>query len=879
MADVTKAPVLDTLTRNPDGSLRFTWTNHATTSGYYTSIQVLARVAGGGVFTGVNTLGYPAISNRVYNQYTKPGGGVFLPNVGYELQLRAYGPLGWSAYSNIRSVPAMKTPTPAFDSITRTGAATARIVLAGVHNLPAKTDTIHAYRRVVGTGSYVSAGSVAGTATTMDITGLASGSGYEVYLRAQGPAGWSDNTTVRSVGAWAQTPVAPSILGAQRDTTTGAVTITWEGSPTAQAPWRSIEIWLAYGETEPFTRVATLAGSARTWTGAATATRPVRVRIIAKSDAGDAQATSSSMSATVLVPNAPTGLSASYVATNKAALSWSRSASAERPYTSQRVGYRSEGGGAWTWSSVPVDATSATVSLPPNGRYQLTVDAGNTAGRSEIANPVGPIITTPAGPYSLSAQWEGSNIRVMVPPFSTVGDLLVIETSTDNTTWFPAAELPVSATSWLHPTPSPGLPHWYRARVTSGGLSSGTVTSAVVLALTKPAAPTILPPVSLDATAPIPVSIVHNPLDGTGQTAGEVRHRVGTGAYSTITLGTSPTGTIPAGARANGQVLLISARTQGAAGEWSDWSPESSWTLRPRPTGTLTAPAATVTGQAITATWTAAAQTSALVELLDANGLVVEAREVAAATRSVTFTHPAIDYATYTVRLTVRDDYQASLPILRGFTVALDRPDAPTASASFDPGLALVSAAVTAASGTVRVELWRDGQMVGTAVPVDGHATLVDLLPRLTVLTYTVRAYSATGGWSESAPASVDATSRDCRLNFGAHGELQVRGGHLERTGSGGGREVVMVREVAGGVTAYRSEDVLPLSLSVTVYLHSAANVSTVAEWMDALAYDGPVTYREPLGRTITGAATLDSWVDADRFQGAVSFTITEEAL
>lgn len=883
MADVTKAPVLDTLTRNADGSLRFTWTNHATTSGYYTSIQVLARVVGGGVFTGVNTLGYPAISNRYYNQYTKPGGGAFDPAVGYEMQLRAYGPLGWSAYSNIRSVPATETPTPQFDSITRTGATTARIVMAGVHNLPAKTDTIYAYRRVEGTGSYVQAGSASGSATTMNISGLVSASRYEVYLRAQGPAGWSDITSTKTVSAWAQTPVAPSIIGAERGPATGAVTVAWEGEPTAQAPWRSIEIWLAYGTTEEFRRTATLAGSARTWTGAADPTRAVRVRVIVKSDAGDAQATTSSLSATVLVPNAPSAVTATYLATDRAQVSWTRNPTTERPYTaSQRVGWRRFGtDDDWAWTTVASTATQATLQLPPNTLAEFTVDAGNTAGRSELAESFGPLATTPAGPSSLDAQWQGGNIVVTIPAYTTVGDRLVLETSTDNSLWFPAAELPVTARSWMQQSPSPGLPHWYRAQVVSdtpGAPTSPVVTSPPVPALTKPAPPTVLPPTSLDATDAIVVEVVHNPLDGTPQTAGEIRHRVGTGAYSTITLGSLGIGTIPAGTRTNGQTLLVSARTQGAGGEWSDWSEAAAWVLRARPIALPTAPAATVTSQQVAVSWTASVQSSALVELLDASDRVLETRETTGSARSVVFNHRLADRASYTARLTIRDAYQASKPVTRAFTVELDRPGEPGATISFDGDAATTTVVAAVDAGTVLVELWRGEVLVDSAVPVDGYAALLDVLPPLTRLEYTVRAYGTSGGWSESPVLTADACIRDCLLNYGENLTALVRGGKVDRRGSGSGRVSQLVQELDEGVTVYRSEQMEPMSLGVTVQLLPATGASSVDEWLTALRHDGPVVYREPGGRTVRGVATGLSWDDGTRYRAEVSFTITQEA-
>lgn len=156
MADeVTQAPNLLTMTRQADGSIRFTWENNVP-SGLqtYTTIQVGMRVAGAGTFTGVNTLGYPDISNQFYAQYTAPGGGFPKPGTGYEMALRAYGPAGWSVWSNTRAVPAMETPEPTLSSVTRVSATSANAVLAQNPNPPATVDAVYAYIRQPGSSRW-----------------------------------------------------------------------------------------------------------------------------------------------------------------------------------------------------------------------------------------------------------------------------------------------------------------------------------------------------------------------------------------------------------------------------------------------------------------------------------------------------------------------------------------------------------------------------------------------------------------------------------------------------------------------------------------------------------------------------------------------------
>lgn len=883
---VTQAPTLDTMVRQANGSIRFTWTNNVPSGAQtYTTIDVQFRVAGAGTFTSVNNFQYPSISNQHFTQYVKPGGGAFLPGVGYEMRLRAHGPAGWSAPSGTRSVPAMVTPTPTLSSVTRGSAAGATAVIVQNSNPPATVDAVYLYTRAVGTSTWTQRNrTTSPSQTSINVPLPDGGTAYEVVARSSGPAGLSADSAVRTVAAWWQTPSNPSIIGATRDPSTGEATLTWEADSTAQAPILSIEIWAAVGPTGQFFRVTTLPGTRRTWTGSADPTRAYRFRVILKSHAGDGAATTSALNPTILVPNPPSGLTATYTGTDQIAVTWTRNPTTERPYTLvQRVGRRPAGddAAAWTWTNAASTATSTTITAPANGRYDITVDAGNAAGRSEIATPVGPVTTTPARPASLSASWVGTDIVVTIPAYATVGDRLVLEFSTDNALWFPAASVPVEARSWLHDSPTPALPHYYRARVESdaaGTPDSSVVASAVVPALTKPAPPTVLPLTTLDATAPIPVAVIHNSLDGTGQTAGEIRHRVGTGAHTVITLGASSTGTIPAGAYTNGQALGLSARTQGAGGVWSDWSPERVETLRARPTGALTGPALVLAGQQATATWTAAAQSSALVELLDAAGGVLEAHEVGAAARSQAFAHVLEDQADYSIRLTIRDAYQASLPILRAFEVELDRPATPTATASFDPTLATVTAAVATDGDRVDLQrLDRDGQWrtYDTATPTAGVASLTDPLPPLTTATYRIRAHSTAGGWTDSAPIVVDATSCDVHINYGPTHSLLARAGWNPTIQVSTGRAKTLRRYVGDRDPSPVWGGQLPYVITAGFLLDPRDGESDLHDWERIAEQTGTVVWRDPAGRIAVGVIddfTADDSNDVEQF---ISFTFT----
>lgn len=176
---------------------------------------------------------------------------------------------------------------------------------------------------------------------------------------------------------------------------------------------------------------------------------------------------------------------------------------------------------------------------------------------------------------------------------------------------------------------------------------------------------------------------------------------------------------------------------------------------------------------------------------------------------------------------------------------------------------------------TERIDFYRSlnggatWQLVGES---DRDWTRVDLLPPLAPILYKARAYGAAGGWAESDPITVDCTSRDIHLNFGAGWLGHVRGGRFTGDSSGGGRESVVHDYGRPTFTAYQAEELTPRSITRTVQLLSDA--STYEEWIDALGSLGEVVYREPMGLSLRGVAQLGSWGRESRYKSSVAFTI-----
>ena len=109
MADlVTKAPDLDSVSWNSNGSVRISWTNNAITGATYSSIEVSARVAGGAP-RAIFTISGSAINTRTAD-IASNSALVWDVGADYVLTLRAFGPAGWSLPSSGNTAMPMEAP-------------------------------------------------------------------------------------------------------------------------------------------------------------------------------------------------------------------------------------------------------------------------------------------------------------------------------------------------------------------------------------------------------------------------------------------------------------------------------------------------------------------------------------------------------------------------------------------------------------------------------------------------------------------------------------------------------------------------------------------------------------------------------------------------
>lgn len=892
----TSAPRLDSAVRLSNGAIKVGWTNIVNAGNEtYSQVHFDVRLDGRGSWAQATQVGYPTISNQEYTLYTLPpsmGGGPFNPTVSYEIAMRATGPAGPSVRGNSRTVAGEKTKAPTFTSATRTGASAVLLEFDPNPTTGAPVTGTYAYARVTGSGAVfrqvnatTSAGQTQLYVSALNGAPLDGSKSYEFELASGGPAGYSDRTSRKTVGVWWQIPAGVSDpAGAWQGTT--SIRLTWTGTPTTQAPYNSQEVWRGEGPLGQLTRIATIAGSKRDYVD--TTAKPAvayRYEIVPISPAGKATSRPTvNVAAALASPTAPNAVTSVYVATDKTKTDWTPRPSPERPYVSQRLLYRLQGSTAWLVAATGLSsvATTYTHSLGGNKVAEYAVEAVNAAG-SAASDPAPLVATTPARPASLTAAWTGpTTVTVSWPSASTIADQFNLEFSTDNSTWYPAptgGALQPKAGTFPHLDVTPTVPHWYRLNATkpsiTGTPASSWVTSALVAALTKPLAPTLVQPAVVDAAEAVRLGFVHNPVDGTPQTKAEVRFRVQGGpTWTTRTLTTADFTTVTAGTYTNGTVLEVQARTAGGTGEWSDWSASMLVTLRARPVVNAVTNSSP-TSSTVTTTWTVTAQTSALVELLNGAGQAVEARTVTAGTRTTTWTG-LIDQSTYRVRVTASDQYQQSLPKLSDeFTISLVRPGKPGVAAEFriEDGSVLVTA--TPGTGvTDRMEVRRDGVKVGDIV----SGMFIDYEPPLitTGVVYTVRAYGTAGGFIDSNFVAVITAACDAYLTYS--GGTCRAGWEPSFTGAAG-RESVAHRYVGDtNGPSFTFGPKLARTLDCAVTIHADTGDTPLGSWIDASEHPGTVTYRDPSGRVLTGAITAFRFTDSDIDEQRVSFTITQAA-
>lgn len=297
----------------------------------------------------------------------------------------------------------------------------------------------------------------------------------------------------------------------------------------------------------------------------------------------------------VVAPSAPANCVNTRDSDTKNTVSWKLGANAAATYANVEV-YRSVDGGAWSKAAtVAKSATSwADATCSANHSYAYRVRAVNATGASGWATS-GTTYNTPAAPTKIAPSRTGeTSVRVDVENPAKTATALELQRSADGSAWSNPITFSGTVTTLVD---EPGGGTWvYRARNTRGTLASAwSPASAPVVTMCAPAAPTLVEPargqVVEHSTPEVAFAWRHNPLDGSAQTAAEVRYSTDGGkTWQTVEATTEQSATIANAFEVNADVTW-SVRTKGAHADFGPWSGNGVFSVKQAPSVAFAKPA------------------------------------------------------------------------------------------------------------------------------------------------------------------------------------------------------------------------------------------------------------------------------------------------
>lgn len=280
----------------------------------------------------------------------------------------------------------------------------------------------------------------------------------------------------------------------------------------------------------------------------------------------------------VVAPAAPTVCSSTRNSDTKNTVTWTRGANADITYASVKV-ERSVDGGSWSQiASVGGTATSyADTSTSANHYYRYRVRASNSTGNSDYATS-GYTYNTPSAPTKVTAsRLAETTVKLSIANNPKTATALELQRSTDGESWNTVAT--VSGAKVTETTDAPGGgTFYYRARNTRGSLASAwSPASKAVVTITPPNAPTLNAPASGEVVSKAAPEVLfrwsHNPIDGSDQTAAELRYSTDGGStWVTVAIGGSAASRAVSNAFAVNSTVTWGVRTKGAHEDFGPWS-------------------------------------------------------------------------------------------------------------------------------------------------------------------------------------------------------------------------------------------------------------------------------------------------------------------
>lgn len=360
-----------------------------------------------------------------------------------------------------------------------------------------------------------------------------------------------------------------------------------EGEISSQTKWYGEALTLASsGFTRPY---YTLAGWATSQTGA----------VVYELGASYTGNSALALYAKWLL-DAPADITSATVTRNSdtsATISWVPGTGYETTYSRVYIEQSVDGG---DWESVTYIAgtsTSYNATASANHSYQFRVRAWNNGNGEQWSNyaTTGTIYNTPSAPTSVTGAryGTGTSVQLTIQNDALTATGFDVEYSADQSTWTAATVASSTGTPVTEAIiDNMGGSYYFRVRNTRGSLVSAWTVSGLVITITPPNPPTLVSPTSGAAigstTASKSVSFQwqHNPIDGSSQTAYELRYRRSTASSWTTVSGTTAQSRSVSLSRGYSYVWQV--RTKGAAADYGEWSGTQTFSVLQPPTIGLT---------------------------------------------------------------------------------------------------------------------------------------------------------------------------------------------------------------------------------------------------------------------------------------------------
>jgi hypothetical protein len=566
-------------------------------------------------------------------------------------------------------------------------------------------------------------------------------------------------------------------------------TVTWSNQKTTARPYAGIYVDRKVDSAD-WALLKDVGGNDTSYVDATT--RPnhtYQYRVLPHNAAGNAanHAYTNTIANPPTVPSAPTNAKSERKSDSQNVITWDNNPGEETPYASVII-ERQTNGGAWaqlsSLGSTVASYTDNTTSA--DSYYAYRVKASNASGDSAYAT-TGTTYNTPAAPGTPYVVRTGdTSVSATMSNVSKTTTALEVQRSTDGKTWSTISTISGARVTAFTDTPGGGT-FYYRARNTRGSLvSAWSGTSSAVVTICAPAAPTLLSPlngsVQLSTAQVIQLRWMHNPIDGSSQTAAQVRWSTDGTTWKTMDVTTAQRLNVDNSFAVNSTVSW-QVRTKGVHADYGPWSGTATFKVCRPPQLSVDSPGDTVSNLPIKVSVSYDDVSGSLADLVlqvvtEVGSVLFEADMGTSTTYTIQKSQwVPDDGATYYLSLSARSTSTLQQGLSSAFTVKFEPPKAAflNVEADIERGYAELRCTVDQTDDGQDVEsmsVWRlteSGEKLLGGDVSDGQSIEDRYAPLNTEYSYKVVTFAASGA-SRSTLHRGSIKTPYCFLYYGADG-------------------------------------------------------------------------------------------------------------